>query len=144
MATGIQEATSTCACIWCKCSAENQGDTSAQWPLDDYSSDGSRTIQNTAISKLPKSKRKWNVVNAPLFPTIPLSRVAINNLHLFFQPPIWCKCVRAIAKTTKIDNLHLFLRVFDVLMDCLITNLIRRMCAIAKPSKTFLWWTGTR
>ena len=52
------------------------------------------------------------MVNAPLFPTIPLSRVVIDNLHLFW--------------------------VFDVLMDCLITNLMQ-MCAIAKTSKTFLW-----
>ena len=71
-----------------------------QWPLDDPNSDGSRTIEeNVAISKLPKAKRKWNVANAPLFPTIPLSRVVI-------------------------DNLHLFLRVFDVLMDCLFTDLM--------------------
>ena len=88
----------------CKYSSENRVDTSAQWPLDHPSSDGSRTIEeNMAISKLPKSKRKWNVVNAPLFPTIPLSRLVLNNLHLFLQ-------------------------VFNVLMDCLTTNLMR-MCA---------------
>ena len=85
MATGIQEATSTYACIWCKCSAENRGDTSAQWPLD-HPSSGSRTIEeNMALLKLPKAKRKWNVVNAPLFPTIPLSRVVIDNVHLFLS-----------------------------------------------------------
>ena len=53
------------------------------------------------LSKLSKSKRKWNVENAPIIPTIPLSRVVI-------------------------DPLHLFLQVSDVLLDCLIDDLMRR------------------
>ena len=30
-----------------------------------------------------RSRQKYNVSNPPLFPTIPLSRVVIDNLHLF-------------------------------------------------------------
>ncbi len=101
MATGIDAASSTYACIWCKCSAGERWDTSKQWSLDDAAKDGSRTIEeNMAISALPKTKKKFNVSNPPLFPTIPLSRVVI-------------------------DNLHLFLRVSDVLIDLLVEDAMR-------------------
>ena len=101
MATGIDSASSTYACIWCKCSAGERWDTSKQWSLDNPAEDGSRTIEeNLAISALPQTKRKFNVSNPPLFPTIPLSRVVI-------------------------DNLHLFLRVSDVLIDLLVEDAMR-------------------
>ena len=108
MATGIDAASSTC--IWCQCSAGECWDTSKQWFLDNAAEDGSRTIEeNMAISALPKTKKKFNVSNPPLFPTISLSRVVI-------------------------DNLHVFLRVSDVLIDLLVEDAMR-LDSLKKMSK---------
>lgn len=47
---------------------------------------GARSIQeNVELSSLPKSKKKYNVTRLPLFPTIPLQNVVIDNLHLFLR-----------------------------------------------------------
>ena len=47
---------------------------------------GARTIEeNITLYKLPKSKKEYNVSNPPLFPTIPLTKVVIDNLHLFYE-----------------------------------------------------------
>ena len=64
---------------------------------------GHGQLKKTEYSRLPKSRQKFNVSNPPLFPTIPLSHVVI-------------------------DNLHLFLRVSDVLIDLLVTELRRQDC----------------
>ena len=79
------------------------------WSLTDTDK-GARTIEeNEQISKEPKSKKRFNVSRPPLFPTIPLTNVVI-------------------------DNLHLFLRVFDVLMRLLIDKL-KRQDAIASAKR---------
>jgi hypothetical protein len=47
---------------------------------------GARTTEeNEQLSKEPRSKKWFNVSRAPLFPTIPLTNVVINNLHLFLR-----------------------------------------------------------
>ena len=53
------------------------------------------------LASLTKRKRQYNVSRKPLFPMIPLHHVVI-------------------------DNLHLFLRVSDVLIDALIVDLLRQ------------------
>ena len=79
------------------------------WSLTDTNL-GARTIEeNELLSQEPKSKKRFNVSQAPLFPTIPLTNVVI-------------------------DNLHLFLRVFDVLIRLLIDEL-KRQDAIAAAKK---------
>ena len=58
-----------------------------------------RTIEeNIRLSQRPKSRKEYNVSNCPLFPSIPITNVVI-------------------------DNLHMFLRVCDVLIDLLIIRL---------------------
>ena len=70
MATGIKSASCTHACIWCKCPAAARFDTSVQWSLDDPNDRGSYTIDEyMALSQLPKGKQKFNICNAPFFPT---------------------------------------------------------------------------
>ena len=60
---------------------------------------GARTIEeNIRLSQRPKSRKEYNVSNCPLFPSIPITNVVI-------------------------DNLHMFLRVCDVLIDLLIIRL---------------------
>ena len=101
MATGIDAASSTYACIWCKCPTNLRFDPDKVWSVTN-TSEGARTIEDTIkLSQLPRSKKQFNVSNTPLFPTIPLTNVVI-------------------------DNLHLFLRVSDVLLDLLITELKRQ------------------
>ena len=96
--TGIDSASSTYTCIWCKCGRDERYDPDKEWSVTD-SSKGARSVQEIVeYAALPRSQEKFNVSHVPLFPTIPLSHVVI-------------------------DNLHLFLRVADVLINLLITEL---------------------
>jgi len=78
------------------------------WSLTDPSQ-GARTIDENVTNAEKRGRKKFNVSHTPLFPMIPLSRVVI-------------------------DNLHLFLRVADVLIDLLIVEL-KRHDAIEKVKK---------
>ena len=83
--------------------------TTKSWSLTDAKF-GARTIdENQSLSQHPKSKKRFNISRAPLFPTIPLTNVVI-------------------------DNLHLFLRVSDVLLRLLIDEL-KRQDSIAAAKK---------
>ena len=79
MVTGIDSATSTYPCIWCKCDKDQRHDISDKWSI-------SRTTdENVELSKLPRSRKKYNVSSSPLFPKIPLKNIVIDNLHLFLR-----------------------------------------------------------
>ena len=83
--TGVDSATCEHACIWCKCPTGVRHDMDRPWSLTDTNL-GARTIEeNEQLSKEPRSKKRFNVSRAPLFPTIPLTNVVIDNLHLFLQ-----------------------------------------------------------
>ena len=100
---GIDSATSTYPCIWCKCPASKRHDMDAEWS---FKGNGARTISDIqACCKHSKAKR-FNCTNMPLFPTVPIDH-------------------------TVVDMLHLFLRVTDVLFNLLVLD-IRRMDAIVK------------
>jgi len=100
---GIENATCTRACIWCKCPAGERSDMSREWSFRGI---GARTISDIqACCSQPKS-RKFNCAHVPLFPTIPIDH-------------------------TIVDMLHLFLRITDVLFNLLILD-IRRKDAILK------------
>ena len=107
--TGIDSASSEHACIWCKCKKDDRGDIQRVWSLSDKEH-GTRTIdENTELAQRPRSRKAYNVSHEPLFQNIPLENVVI-------------------------DNLHLFLRVSDVLIDLLVVEL-RRQDAIDKVKK---------
>ena len=109
MVTGIDSASSDYACIWCHCKKDERGDIQREWSLSEKDK-GARTIdENVELVKHPRSRKTFNVSNEPLFPNIPLANVVI-------------------------DNLHLFLRTSDVLIDLLIVEL-RRQDAIEKVKK---------
>lgn len=78
------------------------------WSLSDTSL-GACTIDENVVNAEKLGKKQFNVSHRPLFPMIPLSQVVI-------------------------DNLHLFLRVADVLIDLLIVEL-KRHDAIEKVKK---------
>ena len=99
---GIDCATSQYACIWCKCPVQDRFNPDKVWSLTNPSQ-GARSIEeNVQLSEKP-GKKKFNVSRRPLFTTIPLTNVVI-------------------------DNLHLFLRVADVLINLLIMELRRQDC----------------
>ena len=105
--TGIDSASATYSCIWCKCKKDERGDVHLKWSLTD-TNNGARTIEeNQKIGE--QTRKQYNVSHPPLFPTIPLKNVVI-------------------------DNLHLFLRVSDVIIDLLIVEL-RRQDAIDRVKK---------
>ena len=84
-------------------------DVGQMWSITDAAL-GARTIEETTeMAQLPKSKRKHGVQNTPIFRTIPLHHVVI-------------------------DNLHMFLRVADTLIDLLIVEM-RRLDALDKTKK---------
>ena len=84
MITGIDSVISTHACIWCKCPSLERYDSSQTWSVSDDSAHGARTIEeNTLISK--SRHKKYNVAHEPIFQTIPLTRVIVDNLHTFLR-----------------------------------------------------------
>ena len=107
MITGIDSATATYACIWCKCPALERYDRTQHWSISDVKL-GARTIEENRSIAMSRCK-KYNVSHTPLFPTIPLTRVVV-------------------------DNLHMFLTVADTLIDLLILEL-RRLDKIEKATK---------
>ena len=81
--TGIDSARSEFACIWCKCGKDERHDMSKCWSITDPSH-GARSIdENITLSQA--RKKSYNVSHAPLFPSIPLSSVVIDNLHMFLR-----------------------------------------------------------
>ena len=79
-----------------------------EWSMDDVNS-GARTVDSIlTCMKKPKTQR-LGCINAPLFPTIPLTRITP-------------------------DVLHMFLRITDVLFDLLILD-IRREDAIDRGNR---------
>ena len=107
MITGIDSASSNYACIWCKCPSLERYDTTQTWSILDPTQ-GARTIEEN-ISIARSRKHKFNISRQPLFPAIPLTRVIV-------------------------DNLHMFLRVADVLVDLFMMELREKDC-IDKATK---------
>ena len=83
---GLDAANSTFACIWCLCPKQDRYSLEKQWSIRDVEK-GARTVESIiASSKLPKrSTQKHNCSHEPLFPTIPIHHVIIDNLHLFLR-----------------------------------------------------------
>ena len=81
-------------------------DMAKKWSISDPEF-GARTIEENIM--LSKKRKEYNVSHAPLFPTIPLTNVII-------------------------DNLHMFLRVSDVLINLLVVEL-KRQDAIDKVKR---------
>jgi len=98
LAIDIKSASAKHFCIWCKCSAE-EWQIIGDWSMED-SIKGECTIDE--IKNLAKSKKRgveiYGCVRQPLFPTIPINPVIP-------------------------DVLHLFLRISDLLINLLITDL---------------------
>ena len=79
MVCGIDAATSTYSCIWCKCPNTERWNTDTTWPA--------RTIAEISrnSAKAKSNKSRFNCSHKPLFPFIPLDHVIIDTLHLFLR-----------------------------------------------------------
>ena len=111
MITGIDSASSTYTCIWCKCPSLERHDSSQTWSISD-TKQGARTIEENI--KIAGSKRKqFNVSHEPIFKQIPLSHVIVDNLHMFLRVAdtlidlllLEFKRSDKIEKTTKLKSL---------------------------------------
>ena len=105
--SGIDSPNCTHACIWCTCPKGERDNCDKEWSITDVTK-GARTVESiSSASRLStKSKKTFNCAQLPLFPMILISRVVI-------------------------DNLHLFLRIMDNLVNLLITDL-RRLDGVEK------------
>ena len=81
--TGIDSASSEYACIWCHCPSAERHLTAVKWSITDTEL-GARTIEET-ISFVRNRKKEFNVSNLPIFPMIPLTRAVVDNLHMFLR-----------------------------------------------------------
>ncbi len=108
--TGIDNATSTYARIWCKYSKHDLPNVGSGWSITDTAK-GARTVEENA----EKYQKQFNVSHPPLFPSIPLSNVVIDNLHMFLrvsdvlltQLIDRLKAEDAIEKARKFSNLDI-------------------------------------
>ena len=71
------------SCIWCKCPSDKRHDLSKEWSISDVNKGARSTSENVAIGS--SSRKRYNVSHPPLFPNIPLTNVVIDNLHLFLR-----------------------------------------------------------
>ena len=83
---GIDSCASKYSCIWCKCPADQRYDTTKTWSMVDIKKGGARTVKEIEECSKKRSKsEKYNCSNPPLFPSIPLTRVVPDTLHLFLR-----------------------------------------------------------
>ena len=97
LCTGIDSASSTYACIWCHCPAQERHLSDTKWSIIN-TDEGARSIEEN-IRIANSRKKTYNVSNVPIFQKVPLTRVVV-------------------------DNLHMFLRVADTLIDLLLSTLL--------------------
>ena len=81
--TGIDSATANYACIWCKCPSIERHNSKVKWSMTDIEL-GARTIEEN-VNLASKRSKKYNVSHPPIFPKIPLNHVVLDNLHLFLR-----------------------------------------------------------
>ena len=83
---GLDSCASKYSCIWCKCPSDQRYDTKKLWSMVDINKGGARTVKEIEECSKKRSKsEKYNCSNPPLFPSIPLTRVVPDTLHLFFR-----------------------------------------------------------
>ena len=83
MCTGIDSASCTYACIWCHCPAQECHPSSAKWSIT--STDEEARSVEESIQIATSKQKQYNVSHIPIFKTIPLTRVVVDNLHMFLR-----------------------------------------------------------
>ena len=74
-----------CVCVWFLSAQYFSVSFSASKSLTIVKLCRERNIDNISLAALPKLKKKFNVSHPPLFPTIPFVNVVVDNLHLFLR-----------------------------------------------------------
>ena len=86
MSVGIESATSDYFCIWCKCKASERYDTSKLWSISDTQKHARTISEIKRLASLnKKGNLKYGCINQPLFPTIHITHVIPDILHLFLR-----------------------------------------------------------
>lgn len=80
MVCGLKGASSSYACVYCVVRSEDRGDFSKSWSMTDIDK-GARTI---AEMKRCVQTKKMACIHEPLF-DIPITKIVIDNLHLFLR-----------------------------------------------------------
>lgn len=83
LATGIDSASSKHACIWCKCPALERHLSDQKWSMLEPEF-GARSIEENVRIASSRTKQ-FNVSRLPIFCTIPLVHVVVDNLHMFLR-----------------------------------------------------------
>ena len=84
--TGIQSATATYSCVWCKCSAAERYKGNIHWSYSDTEK-GARTISEIKKLSNQRSRRgveTYGCVSEPIF-SIPIDHIVPDILHLFLR-----------------------------------------------------------
>ena len=85
---GIESATSTYSCVWCKCPAIDQYDINKVWSVTNPE-EGTRSIKEIQeLSKLRKREQKsknYGCIKELLFSSIAVDHVIPDILHLFLR-----------------------------------------------------------
>ena len=83
IACGIESATATYSCIWCKCPSSERYNMSKNWSITDTQNGGARTIEEIVSFHTKSKNKRYGCLHPPLFPTIPIEHVIPDTLHLF-------------------------------------------------------------
>ena len=75
IACGIESATATYSCIWCKCPSSERHNMSKNWSITDTQNGGARTVTEIISCHAQCKSKRFGCIHPPLFPTIPIDRV---------------------------------------------------------------------
>lgn len=84
--TGIGGFASIFSCLWCKCPKSDRSDVTKEWSMRDVTM-GARTVEEIAecAKKAKNCKTKFNCNSTPIFPSVPISRIVPDTLHMFLR-----------------------------------------------------------
>ena len=125
---GIAGFASKYSCLWCRCSKEERFDMSKNWSTTDTKK-GARTINEiiSCTQKKASDKTKFNCIEEPVFPSVPVHRVLPDTLHLLLRI-----CDQLL------QHLILFLRKMDNVEKCTVTTSKLKNSQHIKRFQTFI------
>ncbi|KAJ8018713.1 hypothetical protein HOLleu_43148 [Holothuria leucospilota] len=81
---GVEGFNAKHCCLWCICPSELRFDSEKVWCMYNVER-GARTVENITKNSSKKGKERLNCFSPPLFPSIPVSHVVPDILHLFLR-----------------------------------------------------------
>lgn len=82
---GIDGFNFTFCCLWCKCPSKDRWNMETEWSMSDVNK-GARTVEDIVECANERAKKiRFNCFSSPLFPSIPVTKVVLDTLHLFLR-----------------------------------------------------------